>query len=167
MPQPPWGEEKPIAPWLSNVKVSIERIVHYRHLNRNESSRDFEAYVLFGRGDEAHILHSPLWQPEYDHVATLKSAPNWISQDQLVSTVLLSFPDFPHYNYSTICNCPFEDGSIQKVRYFGFTEFRDPMGDLMNTIPDLFIEIEKTWWFSTKIINYWNHQFCPSSKQIS
>jgi hypothetical protein len=168
LPQPPWGGlwRKPtIDPWLCDITVSILRIVHYRHLNEN--SRRFEAYVLFGRGDEAHILHSVIWQPEYDHVASLKIAPDWIDEEQLISSIIVSFPDLPYHPLSTQCACPLEDNSKYKVRYFGLTEFRDPMGDLQNKIPDLFIHVGHTWWYSTKIINYWNHQFCRHNRQIS
>jgi hypothetical protein len=170
MPQPPWGEEdgQPIIfPWLRDITVSILRIVHYRHLNRNENSRRFEAYVLFGRGGEAHILHSVIWQPEYDHVASLRVAPDWIDEEQLISSIIVSFPDLPYDPWSTQCACPLENNSTHKVRYFGLTEFRDPMGDLQNKIPDLFIHVDHTWWYSTKIINYWNYQFCKGNKQIS
>ncbi|MDX1332141.1 MAG: hypothetical protein R3252_03855 [Robiginitalea sp.] len=169
LPSPPWGGlwGKPaIEPWISEVEVKIKRVVHYRHLNRNENSRRFEAYVLFGRGKEAHILHSVLWQPEYDHVASLKKAPKWLDEEQLISSVMISFPKLPYDPWSTQCNCPFEDGSTHEVRYEGLTEFRDPMGKLQNKIPRLEIEVDHTWWFSTKIINYWNYQFCTDSKQI-
>lgn len=170
MPQPPWGGEAgqpPIEPWMNSVEVSVERIVHYRHLNRNENSRRFEAYVLFGRGLEAHILHSVIWQPEYDHVASLRIAPDWITENQLIASVVISFPDLPYDPWSTQCKCPFEKDSKHRVLYFGLTEFRDPMGAFQNKIPDLFIHVDRTWWYSTKIINYWNYQFCKGNKQIS
>ena len=184
MPLPPWGGDEqrqhpikswlsdepgqhPINPWLSDITVTILRIVHYRHLNRNENSRRFEQYVLFGRGDEAHILHSVIWQPEYDHVASLKVAPDWIDEEQLISSIIVSLPDLPYDPWSTQCACPLEDNTAYKVRYFGLTEFRDPMGVLQNKIPDLIIHVAHTWWYSTKIINYWNYQFCKCSKQIS
>ena len=169
MPQPPWGEDpnQPIAPFLSDIKVSILRIVHYRHLNCNENSRRFQEYVLFGRGNEAHILHSVIWQPEYDHVASLSKAPDWIDNEQLVSSIMVSFPDLPYDPRSTQCACPLTDNSTYRVLYFGLTEFRNEMGDLQNKIPNLFIHVEHTWWYSTKIINYWNQQFCKHNKQIS
>jgi hypothetical protein len=170
LPSPPWGGlwGKPnIAPWIAEVEVKIKRVVHFRHLNRNENSRRFEAYVLFGRGREAHIMHSVLWQPEYDHVASLKKAPNWLDEEQLISSVIIAFPKLPYDPWSTQCTCPFEDDSKHEVYYQGLTEFRDPMGKLQNKIPRIHIEVDHTWWFSNKIINYWNYQFCEDSKQIS
>ncbi len=170
LPQPPWGGEAnqpEISPWVSNVPVTIRRIVHYRHLNRNENSRKSESYILFGRAKEAHILHSVIWQPEYDHVASLKEAPDWISEEQLIATIEVSFPDLPYDTLSTYCSCPFEDDSKQRVHYFGFTEFCDPMGALQNKIPPLLIHVDRTWWYSTKIINYWKDQYCKGATQIS
>ncbi len=170
LPMPPWGGlwDKPVIdPWISDVPVDILRIVHFRHLNRNESSRRFEEYILFGRGKEAHILHSVIWQPEYDHVASLKSAPDWIDEEQLISSVVISFPDHPYDPWSTPCACPLKNNTKHRVLYNGFTEFRDPDGMLQNKIPKLYIHVEHTWWYSSKIINYWNYQSCPKSKQIS
>lgn len=170
LPQPPWAGYwgKPAAePWLKDVKVTIKRVVHYRHLNQNEVSRKFEEYVLFGRGEEAHIMHSVIWQPDYDHVATLKEAPDWLDEDQLVATVNISFPRLPYDNYSTYCENPIEDKTRHLVRYQGLTEYRDPFGNLQNKLPKLYIEVEHTWWFSTRIINFWNYQYCHNSKQIS
>lgn len=170
LPEPPWAGlwNKPTAePWLSDVKVTIKRIAHFRHLNRNEHSRKFESYILFGRGKEAHILHSVLFQPEYDHVASLKEAPDWIDEEQLISTVEISLPHLPYDNYSTYTDNPLPDNSRHRVLYYGLTEYRDPMGALQNKIPELYIEVGHTWWFSTKIINYWNYQLDPKSKQIS
>ncbi|MBK8053048.1 MAG: hypothetical protein IPK35_07220 [Saprospiraceae bacterium] len=170
LPQPPWGGywEKPeVTPWLTNVKVTVERVVHYRHINRNEISKRFEDYVLFGRGKEAHIMHSVLWQPEYDHVATLKEVPEWIDEEQLIATINICFPNLPFDNYSTYCNNPLKDKTRHQVLYFGLKEFRGMFGTFQNILPELYIEIEHTWWFSTRVINYWNYQFCTESKEIS
>lgn len=170
LPQPPWAGywEKPeVKPWLTNVKVKVERVVHYRHINRNENSRKFEDYILFGRGKEAHIMHSVLWQPEYDHVATLKEAPDWIDEEQLIATINVCFPHLPYDNYSTYCDNPLKDKTRHQVLYHGIREYRGMFGNFQNKLPELYIEVEHTWWFSTKVINYWNYQFCKDSKEIS
>lgn len=167
MPQPPWGLPKPIPPTFYDVPVTILRIVHYRHVNRNENSRRFEDYVLFGRENEAHILHSIIWQPEYDHVASLTVAPDWIDEEQLIASIIVSIPTLPYDPWSTQCICPLKDNSKYQVLYFGLTEFRDHMGDHPHKIADLYIHVARTWWFSTKIINYFHYQFCKNGKQIS
>ena len=149
------------------MEVTILRTVHFRHLNRNDTGRRFEDYLLFGRGKEAHIMHSVLWQPDYDHMASLKGAPDWITEDQLAATVNISIPGLPQDPCSTYCACALQDDSVQEVYYFGFTEFRDMMGGLQNKIPRLEIHVAHTWWFSTKIINYWNARFCQHTTQIS
>ncbi|MCP9234673.1 hypothetical protein [Lewinella sp. JB7] len=166
LPQPPWGEMHNITPWLSDVEVTIVRTVHYRHLNRNEVSRRFEEYILFGRGKEAHILHSVRWQPDYDHLASLATAPDWITEDQLVATVNLSVPGLPVDPKTPNCACPFADDSVHEVLYFGFTEFHDVKGHPQNQIPKLEIHVARNWWYSTKILNYWENQACPDSTQI-
>ncbi len=170
MPQPPWGkgpDGKPVPPWRTDVTVEIIRIVHFRHLNRNETSRRFEEYILFGRGKEAHIMHSVLWQPDYDHLASLRKAPDWISEEQLIATINVSFPELPFDPWGTYCNCPLHDNSVHEVYYFGFTEFRDPEGNVQNHIEKLEIHVDHTWWYSTKITNYWRAQHCANNIQIS
>ncbi len=166
-PQPPWGNPDAIDPWLTDVEVTILRTVHFRHLNRNDTGRRFEDYLLFGRGKEAHIMHSVLWQPDYDHVATLKMAPDWITQDQLVATVNVSVPGLSYDPNATQCSCPFRDDSVHEVLYFGFTEFQDMQGMPQNKIPKLEIHVARTWWYSTKVINCWTGKYCPGNIQIS
>lgn len=167
-PNAPWGDpENPdVDPWLADFEVKVKRIVHYRHVNLNCPSRIHEQYILFGKGNEAHIYHSIVWQPEYGHVATLKNAPEWISKDQLEASIIISINDLSWRNDQTYCNIPLESGNKYKVCYFGINQYFDPNGNPDSKVPDYFIEIATTHWFSIWIVNFWNIPLCPDSPQI-
>ena len=167
-PDAPWGnpEHPDVDPWLADFEVTVNRIVHYRHVNLNSHTREHEQYILFGKGDEAHINHSIVWQPEYDHVATLSKVPEWISQDQLQASIMISIVDLPWSKDYTSCNIPLESGKTYNVRYFGISQYFDPFGTPTNEVPDYHIEIFTTYWYSIGVVNFWNISICPESPQI-
>jgi hypothetical protein len=167
-PDAPWGdpEDPDVDPWLADFEVVVKRIVHYRHVNLNNPSRIHEQYIMFGKGEEAHIYHSIVWQPEYGHVASLKETPEWISPDQLEASIEISICDLPWRNDQTYCDLPLISGQKYAVQYFGINQYFDPDGAPMTKVPDYFIEIETTYWYSMWIVNYWNIPLCPNSPQI-
>lgn len=167
-PNAPWGDpENPdVDPWLADFEVKVKRIVHYRHVNLNSPARIHEQYLLFGKGNEAHIYHSIVWQPEYGHVASLKDKPEWISEDQLEASVIISINDLPWRNDRTYSEIPLESGKKYSVSYFGISHYYSPFGDPDSTVPNYFIEIATTYWFSIWIVNFWNIGLFPDSEQI-
>lgn len=167
-PKAPWGDpESPdVDPWLANFEVTIKRIVHYRHVNMNAPTRIHEQYVLFGKGEEAHIYHSIIFQPEYGHVATLAKVPEWISQDQLMASVVIALDDLPWRLDRTYCDIPLISNKKYKVEYFGINHYYDPNGNPAAKVPDYYIEIATTYWYSIWIVNYWDIPLCPDSPQI-
>lgn len=167
-PKAPWGDpEKPdVDPWLADFEVTVKRIVHYRHVNLNCQSRIHEQYILFGKGDEAHICHSIVWQPEYGHVASLAGKPEWISKDQLEASIVISINGLSWCKDRTYSAIPLESGNKYAVQYFGISQYFDPFGAPAAKVPDYFIEIATTYWFSIWIVNFWNIDLYPDSKQI-
>jgi hypothetical protein len=160
---PPWGiPGQPRPPWLTDVPVEIVRVVHYRHSNANLTGRRHEEYFLFGKGNEAHLYHSIVRQPDYDHVATLKARPEWLSTPQLEAGVSVSFPGLPWAPEETRCMNPLADGSRHEVRYFGITEYRNSKtGEDPKPVPRYKIHVGRTWWFSTRVVNYFDRNPCP------
>ncbi len=157
----PWGEKEPIEPWLSGILVEIVRVVRFSHFNENTNGQKHEQYFLFGKEDEAHIYHTIGIRPDYDHVATLRSAPDWIAPDQLSAGAVVSIPSLQWDPDTTYCQNPLPDGETKIVRFYGLTEYRDPMGGRLQLIPELTIDVEKTWWYSTRVLNYFNDNPCP------
>src|SRR5690606_24830852 len=73
-----WANE---PPGVSSFEVTVERVVWFRRLDFSEDWPRTASYVLFGEGDEAHINHSPIKQPDYDHLASLSVAPAWLPKE--------------------------------------------------------------------------------------
>lgn len=167
-PNAPWGdpEDPDVDPWLANFEVKVKRIVHYRHVNLNVTSRIHEQYLLFGKGNEAHIYHSLIWQPEYGHVASLTEKPEWISTDQLEASIMISIPDLPWKKDQTYDKIPLESGKKYRVLSNGINNYFNPDGTLASKVPDYYITIATTYWFSIWIINFFNIDLYPDSKQI-
>jgi hypothetical protein len=161
----PW--DGPIDPWLTRVRVEIVRVVEYAHFNENSLGRQYEEYVLFGRDDEAHLYHSIVRQPDYDHVVTLKSSPEWLSAAQLQAGVRISVPGLPWSENSTQCGNPLPDNTSHRVMYFGISEYRDPFGREESKVPEYTIHVDRTWWYSTRVVNYFNRNPCPPEVEIS
>jgi hypothetical protein len=157
---PPWAR----SPDVAGINVKVERVVHYRHMDENPIGWRWQCYTLFGSGDEAHLYHSVLRDPDYDHVATLASDPEWIQPAQLEAGVRVTFPGLPRDPDRTPCENPLPDGSSHTVLFQGIETYRDPMGqDPAKSIPvpRYEIAVKKTWWFSTRIVNFFAETPCP------
>jgi hypothetical protein len=77
-------------PFATEVPVQIEQIVHLHHFNFEIPRPEHLAYVLFGSGGEAHLTHYIARDPDYQHIVTLGSVPNWLSADQIEGSVELT-----------------------------------------------------------------------------
>ena len=165
---PPWGSPgHPIEPWLAGVRIEIVRVVEYSHVNDNVRGRKYEEYVLFGKNGEAHLYHSIVRQPDYDHVATLASVPEWLSPEQLQAGVRISVPALPWQESATRCGNPLPDNTSQVVMYFGISEYRDPFGEKPTSVPQYTVHVDRTWWYSTRIVNYFNQNPCSPHVEVS
>jgi hypothetical protein len=138
----PWNG---VAPVFSSVPVTIERVVFFRHFDFNHDYPRTASYILFGADSEAFLTHYQVKEPDYDHVLTLKSNPTWLQDDQLCVGVPINFPEIP----STLqCKVPLKNREY-RVQYAGFPR----CGEVLE------IEVARTEWFCTKIVNSSNP--CP------
>lgn len=147
----PWQGVRPV---LSNVPVSVERIVHYKPFSGSMNHPERLTYLLFGAGDEAHMVHlqtmhkskSGKYDPDYDHVATLTEAPEWLAPELLEAGVIIDLPDKSRFGNAedksrkVRCKAPFEDESETAVRYRGEDTSRT-------------VKIGTNKWFCTRIAN--------------
>ncbi len=142
----PWANDKPVL--AQPFKVNIDRVVYFRRLDFNADYPRTTSYVLFGEGDEAHINHCPVKQPDYDHVASLRSAPDWLPKPLLEAGVPVNFPQIPAVPGGDACreamheSNPLSDGR-GTVQYAGFGPKRP-------------IHIERTVFFGTWPFNRTN-----------
>lgn len=138
----PWDG---VTPVIANVPVVIERIVHYRLFAVNMNHPCTLSYLMFGAGNEAHMVNWQTKEPDFDHVLSLAEAPDWLSQTQLKAGVSVDFPNIPRVPPSppgAVVHCinPLPKGSQQLVRYRGSS----------HPLP---VKIGPTFWFCTKICN--------------
>lgn len=142
----PWAG---VTPLLSNIPITIKRIVHFTPFSEVMNHPDRLSYLLFGSGTEAHLVHLQTMQgrePDYDHVVSLKTAPEWLAPDLLEAGVVVDLPDKPRFGDDTDkrrgvrCETPVKDGAEIGVRYRGVD-------------PDKRVTIDKSTWFCTRIAN--------------
>ena len=129
----PWAKQKPL---LKSILVSVDRIVYYRHFDFNLEYPRNLTYVMFGEGDEAFLDHYQTKEPDFDQVVALKRAPRWLPTNLLESGIDVNFPDLA--TLPTPCKNPIARG-VHHVQY-GQAALRP-------------IEVDRNYWFSTKVVN--------------
>jgi hypothetical protein len=82
-------------PVASGVPLTVEEVVHFRHFQFDIPRPDRLTYLLFGRSGEAHLSHYVARDPDFHHIMTLGSAPDWISSEQLAAGVTITLADIP------------------------------------------------------------------------
>ncbi|WP_298838021.1 hypothetical protein [uncultured Roseobacter sp.] len=100
----PWSADimKPVmdAPF----KVKVKRVVLFRPFNHQEILPKYANYIIWGSDTEAHMTHwqtahmasnkydTPAFGPDYDHIMSLKSAPDWVHPSLLRAGITVSVP---------------------------------------------------------------------------
>jgi hypothetical protein len=137
----PWNG---LPPAIAGVQVTVERVVFFRHFDFNQDYPRTASYLLFGAGGEAFLTHYLVKEPDFEHILTLSSSPSWLPEEQLRAGVPINFPDIP----STLkCEVPLKNLKYN-VQYAGY-----------RSCGPLEIEVARTDWFCTKIVNSTNP--CP------
>lgn len=101
----PWAK-KYAKPALGEFEVEVERIVTFRPFDHLHDWPEFATYLLFGDSDsgEAHMTNlqtarlvtdafePQVFGPDYDHVMSLASAPDWLQDSMLDAGIVVSTP---------------------------------------------------------------------------
>jgi len=137
----PWRDVKAL---VASVRTTIDAVVYYRHFDFNLQYPEHPTYVIFGSGAEAHLTHYQVREPDFDHILSLREAPDWLPGWALHSAVHLDFPELQ--GHPVFCATPLENGRSYNVQYAGQPQPDDH--------PKPFtIDVSRTHWFSTKILN--------------
>jgi hypothetical protein len=83
------------SPYATDVPLTVQEVVHFRHFNFNIPRPQCQTYLLFGRDGEAHLEHYIARDPDFQHIVTLKSVPAWLSPDQLAASAEICIPEIP------------------------------------------------------------------------
>lgn len=147
----PWANEPAT---IAHFDVEVERVVYFRHFDFNFNQPNTLSYLLFGRGDEAHLQHYQVKQPDFDHVLTLSKAPAWLPEEALEAGMHVNFPDIPAVPHGKDCwqgvHCtnPLKDGT-HYVQFAGYGPTRP-------------ISVDRTVFFDTFPVNKSNPCKCPN-----
>jgi hypothetical protein len=76
---------------ITAATVTIDRVVRFRALDQDIPRPSHLTYVLFGDGNQAHLDHYIADDPDFQHLLTLASVPNWLSVSQLRAGVDVAF----------------------------------------------------------------------------
>jgi hypothetical protein len=134
----PWANEPPV---VEGFEVTIDQVVYFRHFDFNLNYPITLTYILFGAGNEAHLHHYQVKQPEFDHVVTLTEAPNWLPTEALEAGMPVNFRDIPaspggrEAGQAVYCSDPLKQGT-HYVQFSGYGPGRP-------------ITIDRTVWFGT------------------
>jgi hypothetical protein len=109
------------SPFATDVPLTVHEVVHFRHFDFNIPRPQYPTYLLFGRGGEAHLSHYIARDPDYQHIVTLRSAPAWLSPDQLAAGAVVCFTDVP--SVPVPCASPLRDKS-HRVLFQGRSDAR-------------------------------------------
>lgn len=141
-PSWPWEGVRPV---LGNVPVVVDRIVHFHPFAWTMKHPETLVYILFGAGDEAHMVNLQTRMPDFDHVLTLAERPTWLSEDLLRAGAFVDLVGVPRLGpddvrYNVRCENPIADGSSVSVRY-------------RCTGPARPVSVGFTSWFCNKLTN--------------
>lgn len=138
----PWQGVRPV---LANVPVDVDRIVHFHPFAWTMSFPETLVYLLFGAGQEAHMVNLQTRMPDYDHVLTLSKRPDWLPEDLLRAGAMVDLAGLPRLGEDDVatgvrCKNPIADGERIGVRY-------------RCTGPARPVSVGHTSWFCTKLTN--------------
>lgn len=80
------------GPILSNVKVNLTRVVHFREFDPKAKKPSELEYILFGRGEELFLAHRIVHAPDFDQILAVKMPNHHFSDEQLAAGVPVAIP---------------------------------------------------------------------------
>ena len=132
----PWKDDRTAL--VTNMRMDVVRSVYFRRFDAGMGRPQHLTYLLFGKKQEAHVCHLQIAPPDFDHVASLTRAPDWLPPTLLEAGVSVNFPLLDDRPARTAD--PLASKKTHVVWYSGIPEAHA-------------IEVERTWWFETWVTN--------------
>lgn len=129
----PWRDERP---FYEDFIARIESVTYFRHFDFGLGRPELETYVLFGRRGEAFLHHLSIARPDYDEVAVLAEAPDWLPADVLEAGVTVAVEGLS--TGGVVRSSPLAD--TLSVRYGGM-------------LPSRTLRVHSRPWFDIVILN--------------
>ncbi len=134
----PWAK-KYVKPAIGEFTATVERIVTFRPFDHLHELPVYATYLLWGDGNsqEAHMTNLQtagmatdgfepgVFGPDYDHVMSLETCPDWLQQDALLEAgIVVTVPDVQLIDLDTgmptiPATAPFAKGETIDVMYRG------------------------------------------------
>ena len=77
---------------LEDVKVRVQKVVHFHKFDPNAKAPDVLEYFLFGRGKELFLAHSIVKPPDFDQILSVDVTGGDVTDEQLSSAILIRIP---------------------------------------------------------------------------
>ncbi|MFB7665848.1 hypothetical protein ACFC1R_18155 [Kitasatospora sp. NPDC056138] len=88
------GEDRVWEPISGGFTARIARVLNFRRFSE-ENFPEHLTYLLYGRGEEAHIAHRLVKRPHYEQIVSLRGVPAGVTQDDLGKALELTIPAVP------------------------------------------------------------------------
>lgn len=79
------GSGNTSVPLAEGVPLRVEQVVEFRHFDFDFAYPARSTYLVFGRGNEAHMARYLSHEPDFQHLLTLPAPPGWIDEAQLAA----------------------------------------------------------------------------------
>lgn len=80
-------------PGLEDVKIKVQRVVHFHKFDSKAQAPDTLEYLLFGRGKEFFLAHSVVKPPDFDQILSVNVAGANLTDEQLSQAILIRIPN--------------------------------------------------------------------------
>lgn len=77
---------------LENVKVKVNRVIHFRQFDPGAKAPASLEYLLFGKGKELFLAHWIAAPPDFDQVLSVTVAGDPFTDDELARGIPVAFP---------------------------------------------------------------------------
>ncbi|MFD0274048.1 hypothetical protein ACFVHB_09045 [Kitasatospora sp. NPDC127111] len=88
------GEDRIWEPISGGFTARIRRVLNFRRFS-DEPFPAHLTYLLFGKGEEAHLTHRLVQRPHFEQIITLQRVPDGVTQADLASAPELTLPAVP------------------------------------------------------------------------
>jgi len=151
----PWNLTDTI-PMIADVNVIVERVIMYRPFSLGDIAPPKATYLIFGKGDEAHMTNIqtgqlvtgardlPLFGLDVDHVMSLDHAPTWLDKDMLEAGTIVTLPAIDRYDDD-------ENLIIHEAPPFGIGD--DVMCLYRGLQPARPLKAGPTWFYGSEVCN--------------
>jgi len=85
-----------VVPGLDDIKVRVNRVIHFRKFDPKGSKSADQKYLLFGSAQESFLAHYITKPPDFDQVMSVKVDGHSFTDDELGKGIEVTLPKIPN-----------------------------------------------------------------------